>query len=452
MHEAVREIFEIFGEKIFFVGGFVRDKLLCRDSKDIDMELIGTHPNEAVDKLELAGFKVDAFGKSWGILKIVGTPIELSFPRRERKTSDGHKGFFVDIDPTMTLKESLSRRDFTINALAMDKNGKLYDYFGGEKDLFSLILRAVDCNIVMEDPLRVFRAAQFCSRFNLKIDIDTLKALSYIQDVPSLPNDRIREEIKKLLFGVMPSKGMRVLYSTGALFPEFYLMIGCQQGALHHPEGDVWTHTLHCMDITPLFLHTPLPENALFALLLSVMLHDIGKPEVRTVENGKISFLHHAGVSARIAVSFLQRLGFSNEIISTVPLLVKYHMAPWELIRGHAPMSAYRRLARRINGSMRLLYLLAKADGMGRPPLKVKSIDEFWQKAQQAEVDVQAPQPLILGRHLIEWGFTPGKEFGPVLKKLFALQCAGDFDTVEGGHEIFLRKGLTSTLKRDTLS
>lgn len=158
------------GGKVYFVGGFVRDKLLGIESKDIDVEVFNISQEQLKDILSKYG-DVDEIGKSFGILMLKGIDIDFAMPRTERKTSNGHNGFDIFINPYLSLEEASKRRDFTINSLMEDVlTGEIIDLWNGKKDLNSKVIRHIHDDSFIEDPLRVFRACQFASRFNFNID------------------------------------------------------------------------------------------------------------------------------------------------------------------------------------------------------------------------------------------------------------------------------------------
>jgi hypothetical protein len=182
------------------VGGFVRDKMLGLDSKDIDIEVHGIEAEPLIRALKSIG-KVDEVGKSFGVLKVKfgGEDLDISLPRTDSKTGEGHTGFDVSVDPHMGIEKALSRRDFTINAMGMDPDtGQLIDPFGGASDMKGGVLRAVS-DAFSEDPLRVMRAVQFASRFGMRLDDKTAKmSRDLLPEIDSLPKERIWGEWEKI--------------------------------------------------------------------------------------------------------------------------------------------------------------------------------------------------------------------------------------------------------------
>lgn len=188
------------GGQPYVVGGFVRDKLLGLDSKDIDIEVHGLSAEALAQALTPLG-KVDEVGKSFGVLKITfgGEDLDISLPRTDSKTGEGHTGFDVRVDPHMGIEKALSRRDFTINAIAMDPDtGEIIDPFGGAAHMRAGKLVAVS-DAFSEDPLRVIRGIQFAGRFGMTMDDRTAEmSRSLLAEIETLPVERIWGEFEKI--------------------------------------------------------------------------------------------------------------------------------------------------------------------------------------------------------------------------------------------------------------
>lgn len=186
------------GGRAFYVGGYVRDLLLNIPNKDIDIEVHGIAEKDLVAILNEIG-EVDYYGRSFGIYALRHEDIEVALPRSEKVLGTGHRDFEISVDPDMGYKNAALRRDFTINALMMDVlSHEILDYFNGTDDLNKGIIRHVNDVSFVEDPLRVYRAAQFASRFGFKIDERTVELCKGI-DTFVLSRERIEEELKKAL-------------------------------------------------------------------------------------------------------------------------------------------------------------------------------------------------------------------------------------------------------------
>ena len=238
------------GGRAMLVGGCVRDELMGIEPKDFDVEIYGIAPDKLREILQSFG-KVDAVGEAFTVYKI-GLDLDVSLPRRERKTGVGHKGFTVEGDPEMSFEEASKRRDFTINAILKDAlTGEIVDIFGGREDIKNRILRVVSNETFAEDSLRVLRAAQFAARFEFDISAETVELCREI-GLTDLPKERIWGEMEKLLLKAeKPSIGLKWLYDLGVvrqLFPELQTLVGVPQQPEWHPEGDVDVHTLMVAD------------------------------------------------------------------------------------------------------------------------------------------------------------------------------------------------------------
>ncbi len=429
------------------VGGGVRDWLLGQTSNDFDIEVGGVDFETLRRTLAPFG-ATDVVGRSFGVIKVrgavSGADYDFSLPRRESKTGAGHRGFAVAPDPLLSDAEAAARRDFTINAIAYDPfTGEVIDPHGGRADLQAKILRHTSAAFV-EDPLRVLRAFQFAARFDLTLAPETA-ALSrgIAATFTELPLARIWGEWEKWATkAIRPSRGLTVLEETGWLvhFAELAVLRGTLQEPAWHPEGDAFTHTQCCLDA----LVAPpdgSPSSHDPVLMLAVLAHDFGKPKttLRAEKAGVLRWTSpgHAAAGGPLAESFLRRIGAPLKFDAPVRALVENHHAH---DRHSAPPSdsAVRRLARRLYpASVDDLATVMRADANGRPPLKSPEtharIDALASHALTLQLARLAPQPIILGRHLLALGRTPGPDFKRVLDAAFEAQLDGAFTDDSGG-------------------
>src|SRR5437899_4649629 len=185
------------GGQALLVGGCVRDTLMGHAPKDWDLEVYGVAPARLRALLDQFG-PVNVVGEAFTVYKL-GPELDVSLPRRERKSGLGHRAFVIEGDPSMTIEEATRRRDFTINAILKDPlTGEVVDPFGGQKDIQQKILKAVSADTFSEDSLRVLRAAQLAARFEFDIDEETV-AICRTIDLTDLPSERIWAEVEKLL-------------------------------------------------------------------------------------------------------------------------------------------------------------------------------------------------------------------------------------------------------------
>lgn len=423
------------GGQAWLVGGSVRDQVLGLVANDLDLEVFGLE----ADRLQACladSFELNLVGASFGILKLNGLPIDVGLPRSETKTGRGHRGFSVSADPHLPLAKAAARRDFTINAIYWNPlSGALEDPWGGLADLAQGLLRHTSPAFT-EDPLRVMRAMQFAARFEFSVAPDTV-ALCRKMELEGLAGERIWAEwVKLLTLGTKPSLGLEFLNSCGWLahFPELAALRGCEQDPTYHPEGDVWVHTLHCLDAFAEERTGEFWEDLVVGW--AVLCHDLGKAVATTVEaDGRIRSRGHEDVSVTLTAAMIGRLTDNQKLLAEVLPLVQEHMCPNQLYRDGASMAAVRRLAARV-GRIDRLVRVARADMFGRPPLPTDEYpagDWLRDKAIELEVFEARAEPIILGRHLVALGAQPGKKFKAILADLYQAQLAGKFDSVAGG-------------------
>ena len=422
------------------VGGYVRDHLMGLTSKDLDLEVFGLDM-EAIIRALRPRFRVDAVGKSFGVLK-VGPHIDVSIPRRERKAGRGHRGFAVEPDPDLDFRTAAARRDFTINAISMDFDGRIIDPYDGRADLEAGILRATTPAFA-EDPLRVMRGMQFAARLGFTMEPETVALCrSLYGEFDTLSRERLWEEWRKWTLGTHPRRGLNVLVETGWIghFPELAAMMDCSQDPAWHPEGDVFTHTGHVCDAAVGVAGARgFDEAQRTVLMLAALLHDIGKP-VTTERNGegRIVSPGHAEEGVPLARAFLNGIKAPGRIVQTVLPLVAEHMTHMSISDGTRPSRrAVRRLADRLSpATIRLWAALVEADASGRPPLDPAAPATPWEAvAEELAMLESRPRPLLQGRHLLDMGMTPGPEMGRLLKAAFEAQLDGAFEDVDGALE-----------------
>lgn len=430
----IEQIIRRAGGRTWVVGGSVRDLALGRQPRDLDLEVFGIPPGR-LHALLGEQFSVQFVGKAFGVFKLAGTPVDISIPSRLLADHGSVSGLLRQADPDMDIDEALARRDFTINAMAWDPDTlELRDPFNGRADLAAHVLRHASDRFT-EDPLRVLRGMQLAARFELTPAPETVE-LSKTLSQDGQPNERLWEEWKKLLVqGIKPSLGLTFLRDTGWLrfYPELAALQGCEQDPLWHPEGDVWIHTLHCLDWFA-GERTGRREDDLL-VGLAILCHDFGKPLTTRTDNGRITSRGHEQEGEEPTRRFLERLTNQQDVIDDIVALVQCHLRPRALYDAQASDSAVRRLARQVR-RIDCLVRVARADHAGRPP---KPFDGFpageWllDRARKLQVDTQAPAPMIMGRHLLELGVPPGPEMGRLLDDCYEAQLDGLFSTLEEG-------------------
>ena len=426
----------------YLVGGCVRDWLLGVPGKDFDVEVFGLGYEKLAGVLSRWG-RADLVGRSFGVVKLsVGDEVfDFSVPRRDSKVAPGHKGFAVEFDPALTPRDAAARRDFTVNALMFDPHrGEMLDFFGGEADLRARVLRHTGAAFA-EDPLRVLRGMQFAARFGLDAAPETVALCRSIAGTfPELATERVLGEwMKWATRATVPSAGLRLLRDCGWIgcFPEIAALIGVPQDPEWHPEGDVWTHTLHGLDaLVGLDGWREADEQTRAVLSFAVLAHDLAKPAfTRTVERDgreRVVSPGHEAAGGPLAEQFLLRLGVPNILRARVPPLVAAHLAHLD----PATPRMVRRFADRLApANIRELAVVMVADAFGRPPrpkVVPDAVSRLLDVAAQLDLQSKAPRPVLLGRHLIERGRVPGIAFKAVLEDAFEAQLEGAFTDLAG--------------------
>lgn len=426
------------------VGGCVRDALMGREPKDWDVEVYGIDGAQLRRMLEAFG-RVNAVGESFTVYKL-GSDLDVSLPRRERKQGRGHRAFIVEGDPAMSVEEAARRRDFTINAILQDPlTGEIIDPFGGRADIERKLLRMVAQETFAEDSLRVLRAAQFAARFEFEIDPATIEVCRTI-DLTDLPAERIWGEVEKILLRArQPSLGFLRLQQLGVieqLFPELQALIGVTQEPEWHPEGTVDVHTWLVLDrARELIDDLAYPKR--ITVMLAALCHDLGKPATTEFRDGRWRAHGHDVAGVAPTESLLDRLNIHTldgyDVRAQVVALVREHLKPGEFYKKRDEISdgAFRRLAARCE--LDLLHRVAKADSLGRNAAWVprekwfgsEAQDWFIEQARALAVEEKPPAKILLGRHLIDMGLQPSPRFTKILDAVYELQLDGRITTLE---------------------
>jgi tRNA nucleotidyltransferase (CCA-adding enzyme) len=423
------------GGRALIVGGWVRDRLRGQPSKDIDLEVFGIPQNRLAALLSPFG-RVEPVGQSFPVYKVAG--IDVALPRRESKSGRGHKGFEVVGDPSMSIVEAARRRDFTVNAVAWDPLTEAYeDPFGGRDDIARRVLRVVDPATFGDDSLRVLRAIQFAARFEFTLH-DQTAALCRQIPLDDLPAERVWGEVEKLLLAAhRPSIGFAWALDLGVidrLLPEMKPLVGCEQEPEWHPEGDVWVHTLMVIDKAR-ELNGDLDRPRLITVMLGAVCHDLGKPATTAFLDGRIRSLNHEEAGVAPTVSLLDRLNIHTidgfAVRSQVIGLTAHHLKPGMLRKAeNVGDGAFRRLAQKVD--LELLARLARADCLGRAGhFDCSAMDWFLERARALGVEHRPPAPLLMGRHLLELGLSPGPRVGEILRQVYEKQLDGQITSVE---------------------
>ncbi len=419
--------------KAIVVGGAVRDHFLKLPCKDYDVEIYGLDTMDELEEILSKHGAVNLVGKSFGVLKFMheGEEYDFSFPRKESKVAEGHRGFDVSIDGNLDFNTAARRRDFTLNALGYDvEEEKFLDPFDGLEDIKQKKIRHIDDATFIEDPLRVYRAIQFSARFGYTLTDETFDLCKQMVDegmLEELAKERIYEEWKKLLLKASkPSQGFELMQELGILkryFPELYALIGVEQSPVWHPEGDVWIHTMMCVDEMVAFLSKN--EKLNLKYMFAILCHDLGKATHTTVEDGRIRAIGHEEAGLKPTKSLMVRLTDEHDFIESLLPFVEHHLKPSQFYKNGVKDKAIRRLATKVN--IEELIVVAKADFLGRTTKEslvgVYHAGEWLlEKAKNLKVSTKPLDNLLQGRDLIKLGFEPSPRFKEILDEVYELQ------------------------------
>jgi len=464
--------------RAFFVGGVVRDRFLGVESKDVDIEVYGLSLD--ILKMVVRDYFPDfgEIGVSFGVLHcVVGEySVDISLPRMDNKVGVGHRGFDVEVFPELGFENALRRRDFTVNAMLLDiLSDELIDPFGGRDDLDDGLLRMVDGDTFVEDPLRVLRGMQFVSRFGFEVDGDTkAKMVEMVGGLGELSEDRRREEWRKLLFGRTPSLGLRLGLELGVFSGDVFLelevfskMKDTSQEPKFHPEGDVFEHTIMAVDVASKIVRKEkFDEKFSLGVLLGTLCHDFGKVDTTCVVDGLIRAHGHADAGVKYVSGVLGELGFSS-YVKTVEPLVKFHMMPKLAFINERKGDGFsdgefRRLSRFVYpATLRMLTYVSEADYDGRDFVDgereysgVDMSEYYLNRAGELWVVDGPPEHCISGGALIKLGLKPGPQFGLLILAADELNDLYDFERgdilkriLEVGDLVLEEKGVEGMVK-----
>lgn len=306
-------------EEAYLVGGCVRDFLMGRKPSDFDVTT-SAKPNR-IEEI-FSDQRLITLGKNYGTVGIFvkGELVEVTSFRADGQYVDGRHPSSIQF--SKSLEEDLKRRDFTINSMAMDLDGKLVDIFSGQEDIKNKVIRTVGNaeKRFEEDKLRMLRAVRFANRFSFTIEKNTFSAIRKMaSQIKQVSNERIQQEINKILLSDDPARGIELMLETGLLkeiFPELISTVDYNQINPYHNKT-LFKHLLCVLNKVPKKLH----------LRLAALFHDIGKPKTLVIdENGVGHFYGHDQLGAKMVVEILRRLKYDNKTINKVSLLVDRHM------------------------------------------------------------------------------------------------------------------------------
>lgn len=416
------------GFKAYLAGGCVRDRLLGVEPKDYDI-VTDARPTVVQQMFE----RTIAVGARFGVIVVIidGDNFEVATFRADAPYLDGRRPSAVRFG---TIEEDALRRDFTIGGMYFDlESGKVIDLVAGMRDLRAGIIRAIG-NVYErfeEDRLRILRAVRFAARLGFSIDPATWTAIKRAAPtIATVSAERIGEELVMIMTEGGAARGLDLMMEGGlveTLLPEVMPLVGCEQPANFHPEGDVYVHTRLMLSM--------LPAGCSETLAFGVLLHDIAKPQTRAEVDGKVTYYGHTEQGALIAAGIMNRLRRSRAVQERVAYLVRYHLRLTMAPRMR-PATLKRMLAE--EGFEELLELsridtLASSSYLG--------FYHFCRRAmeQMSEHEIRPPR-LVSGDDLIRLGFVPGPDFKTILKDVEDQQLDGAIATREAALEYVLSR------------
>jgi poly(A) polymerase len=408
------------GHDAWFVGGCVRDHLLGRECKDVDIATSAT-PDEVRAVFPDAEFVGAHFGVS--LVKDEDGTVEVATYRVDGLYSDGRRPDRVSF--TKDVKEDLKRRDFTMNALLMDEQGTVVDHVDGRADLEAGLIRCIGqpSDRFQEDGLRLMRAPRFAAQLGFTIEPVTatwMNSISY--NLQEISKERISQELSKILTSGRAAYGLVLLWQANLLqyiAPALCSLSGTPQNPKHHPEGDVWTHTICVLK--------QLPKDCSVTLALAALFHDIGKPDTLGTKNGQPTFYGHDEVGAKKTEEILRDLRFPNEVVEKVVLMVENHMK--FMVAAEMRPSKLLRWIRQDNFAelMQLHYMDAKA-GSGN----LEHYAFVLEKRLLTPEEKLRPTKIITGSDLVgKFNMKPGPRFKEILEAVETEQLEGRVSTKE---------------------
>ncbi len=419
----------------FVVGGYVRDLILNRPSKDIDFVCVGSGIELALAVAETLGpkVKVSVF-KNFGTAQMMYGDLDLEFvgARKESYRTDSRKPLVED----GTLQEDQKRRDFTINAMAISLNektyGELVDPFDGVEDLKRKLIRTPQDPVITfsDDPLRMMRAVRFASQLNFDIEADTFAALiSQAERLKIVSGERITDELNKIVLSPVPSYGFKLLFHSGLLnqfFPEMVALHGVEYVG-NQAHKDNFFHTLQVLD------NVSKVSGDLWLRWAAIM-HDIAKPATKKFDKTHGWTFHgHEEKGARMTPSIFRRLKLPmDDRMLFVQKLVRLHLRPIPLVR-NVTDSAIRRLLFEAGDDVDALMKLCRADITSKNNEKVnrflKNFDLVEKKMAEVEQKdhIRNFQPPVTGDEIMKmFNIPPGRVIGDIKEQIKEAILEGD--------------------------
>lgn len=390
--------------RMYLVGGIVRDILIDRESKDYDFVVCGVAAKDLEKLLSKSG-DVNLVGKSFGVFKFrpkettLDEDIDIALPRTEHAHgTGGYRDFNVQSDASLPIEKDLERRDFTMNAMALDlETSELIDPFDGSGDIAAGVIRTVGKpqERFAEDFTRMLRAVRFFAQLGFTIESKTYSAIEILAPkIKTIPAERIQADFTKIIMSPRAFEALIMLQRSGLLkqiIPELEDGLGVGQNGAH--IYDVFEHNVRA-------LAAAVDRGYTFEVRLAALFHDIAKPETKEGAGKNCTFYNHEVVGKPKTARILRRLKYPEKLIDIVSHLVRHHMFYYSL--GEITDAAVRRLIARVGKeNMEQLIQLRMCDrlGMGRPKAKPYKLLELEQRVQIVQTDPVSVKMLAIDGH-----------------------------------------------------
>ena len=445
---AVMDLASATEKEVYVVGGYVRDALMQRSLTDIDLMVVGegiVFARELASALK--GGKIVPF-EQFGTAKIPlnNSIVEVASARSEAYSSDSRKPQVEDTD----LETDLSRRDFTINAMAVSLNktdfGELHDPYNGVKDLNSGLIRTpLDPDTTFsDDPLRMLRAVRFASQLGFKVDSSITDSIQrQVDRIEIVSVERVTAEIYKILASPQPSVGLDLLQQAGLMeivLPEVSALYGLEQPSEWHHK-DIFYHTLQVVDNIA-------EKTEKTDLRFAALIHDIGKPKTRRLDKNKGWTFHgHDAIGANMVDKMAKRMKLSNQTREFLKKLTLLHLRPISLAKEDVTDSAVRRLMVTVGEEVDDLMTLCRADITSKNPKLVKKymenfqrVETFMQNVTQRDAYRAFQSPVRGDQIMKESGLPPGKTVGKIKEAIENAILDGEIENdYDAAYEYFIK-------------
>ena len=393
--QTASELAEEVGVEVYVVGGFIRDLILNRKNEDIDFLIVGDVMKYVQTLAASFGINDVVVFKTFGTAHFTyeGLNFEFVAARKEPYRKSSRKPLVSE----GTFFDDISRRDFTINTIAVsilnENFGEVIDHFNGMNDIEKKLIKTpIDPNITFDDdPLRILRAFRFASQLNFSVDESILKSAEELRDrLEIVSQERITDEFLKILKSPKPSVGLKLLHVSkvmGVIYPEISQMIGVEQRAEYHHK-DVFYHTLEVVDNIS-------KKTDDVWLRFAALVHDIAKPKTkRFIEGTGWTFHGHEELGARMMKSIFKRMKLPMNKLAYMEKLVRLHLRPIALVSDDVSDSAIRRLIVAADEDLEHLITLCRADITSKNPEKVERYLQNYEIVMKKVLEVQEKDKL----------------------------------------------------------